>query len=154
MLFYRLAEASSVYLLLAAMLPGALSVRSFACSAVLDFSNQGMYCDTQSATKNYISCEFEACDGEVASISAASTGTDTLLIRVYSADGEALQHSSRADEGPPYDSFLGFEAPITGSGCRNYEARLGCYGDSTSCGGSLDISTDGKPEYKTPSFDS
>ena len=147
MLYRRLTEPPSVCLLLAILLPGAMSLRSFPCSGSLDFSNEDMYCDTQSANKNYLSCAFEVCDGEVASINATSTGADDLLIRIYAAEGQSLQRSNRYHLGESFNALVEFEAPISGLGCTNYEARLGCYDDSTLCSGSLEITADGMLSY-------
>ena len=115
---------------------------SVPCEDFLEFEGRGDLCDTNYAKKNYISCQFEVCPGEHAYIEGIRGGDSSsydLFVRLYSASGESLQVASSNDG----ITELEFELPDLAP-CESFEARLGCFGQSTTCSGYLNVSVEGK----------
>ena len=94
---------------------------------------------TNSALKNYGSCSFDACGGDFVAIDMLSCVNDPYL-RLYSSDGSLLAFNDVYNSSKC--SYLEFVLP-DGADCMSYEARLGCYGNSSDCEGRLSINISG-----------
>lgn len=125
------------------------------CDEILDFTDQGAYCNTNWATKNYISCSFQLCPHERVDVRGVSTAEKYLFLNLHSGlvGGMKLQHHTsflpgdRPDEEVlnvtiAYDAYLAFEQPSVGE-CQEYEARLGCLYDTLECAGYFNITISG-----------
>ena len=99
--------------------------------------------NTNNATKNYVSCTFNACPNQYVLISTCyyetgNTTTGDTYLKLYSSN-KFLAENDNDPYCSPYtgDSYIGFVTSGS-SGCKDYQIRQGCY-QNTTCSSSTTI---------------